>query len=369
LVPAKPQQAQKANSEYRISNPEGRNSIDVNYSKRQSAALPPFEILSASGGDILRFYGSLLNSGSAIKSMSGENRNTATNSQWTIIKLLQWAASYFKTHDIDSPRATGEILLAHALKCERIDLYLKFDQPLLGDELKRFKVLVQRRIRREPVAYILGVKEFWSLDLEVTEDVLIPRPETECLVEAALALLPRQESSQSWRILELGTGSGAIAIALASQLPRHIYFASDRSMPAVKVARRNARRHNLGDMIHYFNADWLTSINRKTTAFDMIVSNPPYIPSRVIGELQPEIHGYEPMAALDGDHDGLGCISTIIGSAHHHLHPGGVLLLEIGHDQQGPVRRMAIDSGRYDSIGGRKDYAGHDRVIWMHKKD
>ena len=301
--------------------------------------------------------------------MAGENLNTQNETQWTIIKLLQWAASYFKSHDIDSPRATGEILLAHALKCERIDLYLKFDQPLLGDELKAFKMLVQRRIKREPVAYILGVKEFWSLDLEVTEDVLIPRPETECLVEAALELLSRQASSQSWRILELGTGSGAISIALASQQPRHTYFASDRSMPAVKVAHRNAGRHNLGEMIHYFNADWLTPLNQKTAAFDMIVSNPPYIPSRVIGELQPEINCYEPMTALDGNDDGLGCFKPIIGSAHHYLQPGGVLLLEIGHDQQEAVRRIAFDSGRYGDFGSRKDYAGHDRVVWMHKKD
>jgi release factor glutamine methyltransferase len=299
--------------------------------------------------------------------MSGHNLTKPDSSRWTIIKLLQWATSYFKTHDIDSPRATGEILLAHALKCERIDLYLKFDQPLLDDELKTFKILVQRRIRREPVAYILGVKEFWSLDIEVTEDVLIPRPETECLVEAALELLPRKASSPSWRILDLGTGSGAIVIALASQHPRHTYFASDRSMQAVKVAHHNARRHNLGEMIHYFNADWLAPLDQKTAAFDMIVSNPPYIPSRVLGELQPEIHGYEPMAALDGNDDGLGCFKPIIGSAHHYLQPGGVLLLEIGHDQHEAVRRMAIDGGRYGNFGSRKDYAGHDRVVWMHK--
>ena len=301
--------------------------------------------------------------------MPGENASTQNEPRWTIIKLLQWVASYFKTHDIDSPRATGEILLAHALKCERIDLYLKYDQPLLGDELKIIKTLVQRLIKREPVAYILGVKEFWSLDLEVTEDVLIPRPETECLVEAALELLSRQSSSRSWRILDMGTGSGAIVIALASQQPRHTYFASDRNLQAVKVARRNARRHNLGEMIHYFNADWLTSLNQKTTAFDMIVSNPPYIPSRVIGELQPEIHGYEPVAALDGNDDGLGCLNTIIGSAHHYLQPGGVLLLEIGHDQQEAVRRIALDCGRYGNFGSSKDYAGHDRVVWMYNKN
>jgi len=300
--------------------------------------------------------------------MPGENRKTAENSQWTIIKLLQWAASYLKTHGIDSPRATGEILLAHALKCERIDLYLKFDQPLTDDELKTFKTLIKRRIRREPVAYILGVKEFWSLEIEVNEDVLIPRPETECLVETALELLARHASSQSWRILDLGTGSGAIVIALASQQPRHTYFASERSIQAVRVAQRNARRHNLGEMIHYFNADWLTSLNQKTSAFDMIVSNPPYIPSRVIEGLQPEIHGYEPIAALDGSNDGLQCFKEIINTAHRYLMPGGVLLFEIGHDQQDDIHRIAAASGQYDGFSCTKDYAGHDRVVWMYNK-
>ena len=300
--------------------------------------------------------------------MSGNNLTKPANVQWTIIKLLQWAASYLKTHAIDSPRATGEILLAHALKCERIDLYLNYDQPLVGTELKAFKTLIQRRIRREPVAYILGVKEFWSLDLEVTEDVLIPRPETECLVEKALALLSGQAASLSRRILDLGTGSGAIIIALASQQPRPTCFASDRSIQALRVAHRNARRHNLGGVIHYYAADWLTSLNQKSSAFDMIVANPPYIPSRVIEGLQPEIHGYEPMTALDGDPDGLKCFKEIINSAHYFLKAGGVLLLEIGHDQQDDVRQIVSDSGHFDGFNCTKDYAGHDRVVWMHKK-
>lgn len=291
-----------------------------------------------------------------------------TSTQWTIINLLQWAASYLKTHNIDSPRATGEILLAHGLKCERIDLYLNFDQPLVGHELKVFKTLIQRRIRREPVAYILGVKEFWSLDLEVTKDVLIPRPETECLVETALELLSRPASSQSWRILDLGTGSGAIIIALASQQPRHTYFASDRNIQAVRVAHRNARRHNLGEMIHYLNADWLTALNQKTSAFDMIVSNPPYIPSRVLEGLQPEIRDFEPISALDGNNDGLGCFKKIISSAHCYLKPGGVLLLEIGHDQQNDIHRTVCDSGHYDDFSCTKDYSGHDRVVCMRRK-
>ncbi len=301
--------------------------------------------------------------------MPENTSNKQDDHQWTIIKLLRWAAPYLESHDIDSPRATGEILLAHALQCERIDLYLNYDQPLNGNELQTFKSLIQRRVRREPVAYILGMKEFWSLDFEVTRDVLIPRPETECLVEAALEILSGPGVSHVCRILDLGTGSGAIIIALASQQPGHMYFASDRSIQAVRVAQRNACRQKLGEMIHFFNADWLTALNPKTSAFDMIVSNPPYIPSSVIKGLQPEIHDFEPLEALDGTETGLGCYRQILGSAHRFLAPGGVLLLEIGHDQQEAVQRIADDCGHYDNFGSGKDYAGHDRFVWMHSKE
>jgi len=166
--------------------------------------------------------------------------------QWTIIKLIRWANSYLKAYDIDSPRATGEILLAHALNVKRIDLYLNYDQPLVADELNTFKMLIKRRIRREPVAYILGTKEFWSMDLKITQDVLIPRPETECLVEMALKYLSQIPSAQTQRILELGTGSGAIILALVSQQPRHLYFASDYFKEAAALASRNAVRNDFG---------------------------------------------------------------------------------------------------------------------------
>jgi len=234
--------------------------------------------------------------------------------------------------------------------------------------LQAFKTLIQRRIRREPVAYILGVKEFWSLDLEVTRDVLIPRPETECLVEAALAVLSRCQPSDSWRILDLGTGSGAIVIALASQQSQHTYFASDNCLEAVRVARRNAKRHNLDGLIHYFNADWLTALNPDRSAFDMIISNPPYIPSRVIDGLQPEIHSFEPIEALDGSGDGLKCFQEIIGAAHRCLKSEGVLLLEIGHDQRDDVRRLVDAIGQYKDFKCTNDYAGHNRVVRMRKK-
>jgi release factor glutamine methyltransferase len=297
-----------------------------------------------------------------------QNQPDSSESPWTIIKIIQWATSYLKSHDIDSPRATGEILLAHALGAERIDLYLNFDQPLVADELKTFKTLIKRRISREPVAYILGVKEFWSLDLKVTGDVLIPRPETECLVEAALELMSKDSSMKPQRILDLGTGSGAIVIALASKQPRHVYFASDFCIPVAVLADGNARRHDFSGKIHFFVGDWLTPLNPSGSGFDLIVSNPPYIPSSVIGKLRPEIHRYEPIAALNGDKDGLGCIRKIIGAAHNYLKPHAVLMLEIGHDQREAVHGLAVDSGHYEDFQYAKDYSGYDRVVWMHKK-
>jgi len=300
--------------------------------------------------------------------MSEQSVADAANSQWTIIKLIRWATSYLKSYEIDSPRATGEILLAHALQLKRIDLYLQYDQPLVSEELQIFKSLIKRRVRREPVAYILGAKEFWSMDLEVNPAVLIPRPETECLVEAALEFMGRHISEPPQRILDLGTGSGAIVLALASQQPRHIYFASDRSQTAVEMACRNAGRHGIGASINFFVGDWFSALTSTRTVFDMIVSNPPYIPSGAISGLQPEVHQYEPVAALDGDTDGLACYRSIIGAARNYLKPGGVLMLEIGHDQREDVRQIAAVGDHWEAFNCSKDYSGYDRVISMRKK-
>ena len=298
-----------------------------------------------------------------------EEKNTTSDSlPWTIIRLIRWATSYLKAHDVDSPRATGEILLAHALKLKRIDLYLNHDKPLVAEELNTFKLLIKRRVNREPVAYILGEKEFWSMDLKVTQDVLIPRPETECLVEAALNLLSENSAAPSQRILELGTGSGAIVLALASQRPGHIYFASDYFINAAKLARENGGRHDLSGRIHFFVGDWLSCLSSEKSDFDMIVSNPPYIPSQVIETLQPEIHRYEPVAALDGNLDGLSCYRKIIAAAHDHLKLHGVLMLEIGHDQKEKIHRIFSDSNHYEDFNHLKDYSGYDRVVWMRKR-
>ena len=296
------------------------------------------------------------------------NQISPQHPEWTILKVLQWATTYFRCNDIDSPRATAEILLAHALAADRIDLYLHYDQPLNARELSRFKAIIKRRINREPVAYILGHKEFWSLELVVTRNVLIPRPETECLVERALTYLTADAESGRLRILELGTGSGAILIALASENAQHIYWGTDISAAAVQIAQRNAVSHGLATNIRFLVADWFAPFAVSTDLFDMIISNPPYIRQEDLKRLQPEIQAYEPLVALDGSTDGLGCLRHIIQSAHHYLKPGGILLLEMGHDQRVPLNQIIQRCDQYEDVAFYTDYSGYDRIVAMRKK-
>ncbi|GBC59294.1 protein-(glutamine-N5) methyltransferase, releas e factor-specific [Desulfonema ishimotonii] len=296
-----------------------------------------------------------------------QNQTKNGEAPWTILKLLRWTTSYFKSHDIDNPRASAELLLAHALKLERIDLYVRYDQPLSGGELSRFKALIKRRGKREPIAYITGEKEFWSMPLKVSPAVLIPRPETECLVEAALAVLPDDsDGDRKKRVLELGTGSGAIILSLASERPGHRYFASDRSLSALAVARENAVRHG-AEAIRFFCGDWFEALKGGGPPFDLILSNPPYIEAAEIPRLQPEIHRYEPVAALDGGTDGLDALRHIICHAPACLADGGTLILEIGYDQGDAVQSIARGCGAYYQVAVRKDYSGHDRVVLLRR--
>ena len=295
-----------------------------------------------------------------------QNQAKSEFPEWTIIKLLRWTTSYFKSHGIDNPRSTSEILLAHTLGLKRIDLYLRYDQPLTGNELLLFKTYIKKRINKEPVAYIVGAKEFWSLDLAVTKDVLIPRPETECLVESALSLLELGHGPK--RILELGTGSGAIILALASERPEYIYFASDRSVKAVKLALTNAKLHHLDGKINFFTGDWLEPVKNTEQLFDMIISNPPYIRTFDIPDLQPEIYKYEPLTALDGGKDGLDSIKKIIFEAYAFLVQNGILLLEIGHDQKERIKEIIDGCDNYKDVFFNKDYSGYYRMVCMRKK-
>jgi len=284
---------------------------------------------------------------------------------WTILDLLKWTTDYFGRHAIDSPRATAEILLAHTLAVKRIDLYLKYDQPLNPAELQHYKALIKRRTAREPVAYIVGTKEFWGLDFAVAPGTLIPRPETECLVEQALEVIDAAAPRRPLHILELGTGSGAVVSALAKERPGHCFYASDRSYQTLVVARRNTAANGLAKGVHFFSGDWFSPLSPSRIHMDLLVSNPPYISSDVIPTLQPEIHQFEPVTALDGGPDGLDCIRSIIAQAPFYLQPGGWLLLETGHDQHAAIERFVDTLTAYDRVDFGKDYSGYDRIVCL----
>jgi release factor glutamine methyltransferase len=290
--------------------------------------------------------------------------NTA-RTDWTILDLLKWTTDYFNRHAIDSPRSTAEILLAHTLAAKRIDLYTGYDQPLNPAELEHFKALIKRRLSREPVAYIVGRKEFWGLDFEVEPGTLIPRPETECLVETVLKVMETTPLERPWRILELGTGSGAVVTALAKERPGQIYFASDRSCRTLGLAHRNATANGLGGRIHFFAGDWLAPLAPKGASLDMVVSNPPYIKTDIIPALQPEISRFEPLAALDGGKDGLGCIFDIMEQVTGRVVPGGRLVLETGHDQHPAIEKWVAHHPGYAQVDFSKDYSGYDRIACL----
>jgi release factor glutamine methyltransferase len=281
---------------------------------------------------------------------------------WTILKLLKWSTAYFKSHHLEQPRANAEMLLAHTLGVERIDLYVQYDRELEPEELQCFKGFIQRRIQREPVAYIVGKKEFWSMDLKVTPDVLIPRPETETLVEAALRIIPAEPGPAPLKILDLGTGSGAIVLAMASERPGHRFYAVDGSERALAVAQDNARTHGFSETITFLHGSWFDPV-RDQGYYDVIVSNPPYVPSQEFMALPPEIARHEPREALEGGSDGLEAIRLITRHAWEHIVPGGWLLFEIGHDQWGPVEKLMTVAGAYGDLAVIKDYSGHDRVV------
>ena len=289
------------------------------------------------------------------------------NKVWTISELINWASDYFKTRDIDSPRMTAEYLLAHTLHISRMDLYLQYDKPLVSEELQKFKTFIKRRINREPLAYITGQKGFWTLDLAVSKHVLVPRPDTECIVEEALKQIPKSNATEEpLNIIDLGTGSGAIILSIASERPENKYFAVDISADALKTAEKNAATNCPNADITFINNSWFNAFE-KEAQFDIIVSNPPYIPSGDISGLQPEITQYEPMLALDGDGDGLKCIRHIINNALHYLKTGGWLFIETGYDQKEQVIKIATDTEAYNCIEYIRDFSGNNRVIKMKK--
>ncbi|MBI3989252.1 MAG: peptide chain release factor N(5)-glutamine methyltransferase [candidate division NC10 bacterium] len=305
-------------------------------------------------------------------------------SEPTVAECLQWAEKLLGGVGIESTHLDAELLLANALRKDRFNLLMAPWQPLEPEALDRFHRLLGRRLHREPVAYILGEKEFWSLPLKVTPAVLIPRPETEVLVEAILARLRRgwPVASGQWptntrdphwslvtdhcslAVVDLGTGSGAIALALASELPQARIYATDLSQETLGVARENAEALKLVGRILFLQGDLFDSLHELGLEgkVDVIASNPPYIPSEDLPRLQPELQ-YEPRIALDGGPDGLAFHRRIVAEAPWFLKPGGLLALEVAADQAGSVVELLDGEGSYQAVEVVKDYAGHDRAV------
>ena len=285
------------------------------------------------------------------------------NKMWRIVDLLEWTAQYFQQHSIPTPRLDAEVLLGHLLQKSRLQLYLHFEMPVFQEHLAPFRELIKKRIAHTPVSYLTNRKEFLSLDFYVDERVLIPRPETEQLVETILAT--KTEPCQ--RLLELGTGSGVIATSLAVHQPEWEIVATDISEPALAVARQNAETHACTAQIQFLSGDLFEPIEALTPKavprFDWIVCNPPYIKTTERDTLSPGVRDYEPAVALFAGDDGLAVIRRLIAGAPKYLASGGKLLLEIGETQAANVRTLLEAEAAYCTYELREDYAGKERVV------
>jgi release factor glutamine methyltransferase len=277
---------------------------------------------------------------------------------WTVLDLLKWTTDHFAAKGIETPRLDAELLLAHALGLRRLDLYLRYEEPVSADARAHYRELVvQRGGERMPVALLLGEKEFWSLSFKVTGDVLTPRPDTETLVEAALARLP--DAERAYTVLDLGTGSGAIALALAHEKPRSRITATDLSPLALTVATQNAEALGAEEAVRFLQGDLFEPVRGEL--FDLIVTNPPYLARGSAQSLAPEL-AHEPDQALFGGDDGYAVLRPLAEQVGPMLEPGGWLLVEIDPSQAvtvlGWLEAQGLGEGEV-----LKDLAGRSRVV------
>jgi release factor glutamine methyltransferase len=274
------------------------------------------------------------------------------NEAWTVRRLLEWTEDFLRKKGVESPRLEAQILLAHALGCKKIDLYVRHEEEPAEESRNRFREMIKKRAEGMPVAYLVGYREFYSLEFAVTPDVLIPRPETETLVMQALGLLGPLDSP---RVLDLGTGSGCIAVTLAKRHKTVQVTAIDASAAAVDIAMENARRHGVAERVDVRRGDLFGPVAGET--FDLIVSNPPYVAADEFASLDPGVRDFEPRAALAGGTDGLDYYRWIAAGAREHLKPGAAILVEIGATQGPAVQELFsahLEPGKtYSDPGGR----------------
>jgi release factor glutamine methyltransferase len=282
---------------------------------------------------------------------------------WTIGRLLTWTTDYLKRQQSLSPRLDAELLLAEACGCQRIELYTRYEEPVQDDVRGRFREMVKRRAEGVPVAYLLGRREFYSLDFKVTPDVLIPRPETEFAVIAVLdRLKERPADAPPPRIVDVGTGSGAIGVTVAKLAPSAHVTAVDISSKALAVAHDNATQHGVAQRMTFVEGDLLAALPTQAR-FDIVVSNPPYVSNAELKALAPEVANHEPHLALVAGDAGTEIIERLIPQAAERLLPGGWLIMEISPMMEDRVREMLKSSGRWEAIRVVKDLAQLARVF------
>jgi release factor glutamine methyltransferase len=277
---------------------------------------------------------------------------------WTTLGVLDWTTRRFTEAGIAAARLEAQVLLAHVLACSRVQLYTGFDKPLGEDELARYRGLIKRRLAGESVSYLVGETEFWGLPFHVDESVMVPRPDTETVIEVVRAVRP--DRTQAFRILDLCTGSGVIAVSLAKEYPAVQVVATEVSPAAAAIARRNAARNQVADRVDVREGDLFAPVAGER--FDLITANPPYIASGIVPTLSPEVLR-EPVIALDGGSDGLRFYDRICGEARDHLAPGGALIVEHGYDQADAVRARFAAAGFAD-IALVHDLGKNPRVTW-----
>ncbi len=306
---------------------------------------------------------------------------TTPDEPWTIGRLLIWTIDYLQKHHAENPRLDAEVLLAQARGCKRIDLYAAYGEEATNELRTKFRDFVNRRAQGTPVAYLVGHKEFYSLEFEVTPDVLIPRPETESLVVALLdqankevrtmvpstTITPAQASSPNicsapFLIADVGTGSGILAVCAAKYLPNARVSAIDISPAALAVAQRNAVQHGVADRITFFESNLLADVPADRR-FDFIVSNPPYVTTAEMADLPPDVRDHEPHLALEAGEQGTTVIEPLIAQSADRLNPGGTLLIEISPMIAATVETLVCSSSTFELAPTLRDPAGHARII------
>jgi len=286
--------------------------------------------------------------------------------QWTVLALLDWTKDYLEKNDSQSPRLDAEILLAHSMHCERIMLYTRFDEIVSEADRLQFRELIKQRASGCPVAYLVGFKEFYSLRFDVSEHVLIPRPETEFVVIAVLDIVKEYFNSDTngqsipCHVVDVGTGSGAIAITLATELSRIEVTAVDLSTAALEVARKNAIGHEVNDRIEFIEQDLLEGAS--DTKFDIVVSNPPYVTSEEYEALSRNVREYEPKLALESGPTGMECYQRLVPQAAARLNDGGWLVLETSPMLMEQLKTLVSETG-FGEIATVADLAGHQRIL------